>query len=78
MTPLELEKREHDRQLVLDYQRMANECARARIYFPDNFYLKNAMDFAISQASKSLMKYVRKYGEQPLVVLQLENEQEGF
>lgn len=78
MTPLELEKREHDRQLVLDYQRMANECARARIHFPDNIYLQNAFDFASRQASKSLMKFVRKYGDLPAMNLQLENEQEGF
>ena len=76
MTPLELEKREHDRELVLEYQRMANECARARIYFPDNIYLKNAFDFAVRQASRSLVKFVRKYGDLPAMNLQLENEQE--
>ena len=78
MTPLELEKREHDRELVLEYQRMANECARARIYFPDNIYLKNAMNFAIRKAASSLKKFVRKYGMQPIVAVLLENEVEGF
>jgi hypothetical protein len=78
MTPLEVEKREHDRQLVLDYQRMANECARAHLNYPDNFYLKNAMDFAIKNAARSLVKFVRKYGDLPAMNLQLENDQEGF
>ena len=78
MTPLELEKREHDRELVLEYQRMANECARARVYFPDNIYLQNAMNFAIRKAASSLKKFVRKYGMQPIVEVLLENEVEGF
>ena len=78
MTPLELEKREHDRRLVLEYQRMANECARARIYFPDNIYIQNAMNFAIQKAASSLKKFVKKYGMQPIVAVLLENEVEGF
>ena len=78
MTPLEVEKREHDRQLVLDYQRMANECARAHLNYPDNFYLQNAMNFAIRKAASSLKKFVSKYGMQPIVEVLLENKVEGF
>ena len=77
MTPLELEKREHDRELVLEYQRKADECAQAYIHFSDNVFLKAAMEVSITRAAKLHARFLRKYREQPLLTVQLENEVEG-
>ena len=77
MTPLELEKREHDRQLVLEYQRKADECAQAYVHFSDNVFLRAALEISIKKAAKLHARFLRKYREQPLLTVQLENEVEG-
>lgn len=75
MTPLELEKKEHDRQLVIEYQRKAEECAQARVYFPDNVFIKAALEISVARAAKLHAKFTRKYGEQPMMPVRLELEE---
>ena len=78
MRLLETEKKEHDRQAVIDYQKQAYECRRAFIEYPENELLRAAMQLSRKRAAKAYGKFVGKWEEEPVMPVYLEDQLEGF
>lgn len=70
------ERRERERKIIARAFAVARECWVAADHYPDNKYLDKAVRKSQSFAMKRYNKYVKRYGEPPILNVDLEWEDE--
>lgn len=68
--------RERDRMVVLYFQKKAMECAMASVQFPDNIYIRKAVNHALKDFASSLQDFMDKHGTMPIVSVRLKSKSE--